>query len=122
MRVSVLLILMTMTSASGAQTPGAAPPGQSAPAGDVENGKKIFTSYGCYQCHNYAANGGAAGPRLAPNPLPFQAFVLLVRKPLDQMPPYTAKIVSNKELADIYAFLLTIPAPPAADSILILKP
>jgi hypothetical protein len=38
------------------------------------------------------------------------------------MPPYTAKIVSNKELADIYAFLLTIPAPPAADSILILKP
>ena len=121
MRVPVLLILMTLTSASGAQTPGAAP-GQSAPAGNVENGRKIFTSYGCYQCHNYAANGGAAGPRLAPGPLPFQAFVLLVRTPVDQMPPYTAKVVSDKELADIYAFLLTIPAPPAAGSIPILKP
>jgi mono/diheme cytochrome c family protein len=122
MRVPVLLILMTLTSASGAQTPGEAPSGQSVPAGNVENGKKIFTSYGCYQCHNYAANGGAAGPRLAPGPLPFQAFVLLVRTPVDQMPPYTAKIVSDKELADIYAFLLTIPAPPAAGSIPILKP
>jgi len=122
MRESVLLILMALTSVSGAQTPGSAPPGQSAPAGDAENGRKIFASYGCYQCHNYAANGGTAGPRLAPGPLPFQAFVLLVRKPVDQMPPYTAKIVSDKELADIYAFLLTIPAPPAAGSIPILKP
>jgi mono/diheme cytochrome c family protein len=116
MRVSVLLILMTMTSVSGAQAPGSP-----APAGNVENGKKIFASYGCYQCHNYAANGGSAGPRLAPSPLPFQAFVLLVRKPVDQMPLYTAKIVSDKELADIYAFLQSIPAPPAADSIPILK-
>jgi ubiquinol-cytochrome c reductase cytochrome c subunit len=122
MRVSVLLILMAMSCASGAQTLGAAAPGQAAPAGNVENGKKIFTSYGCYQCHNYAANGGAAGPRLAPSPLPFQAFVLLVRKPVDQMPLYTAKIVSDKELADIYAFLLAIPAPPAAGSIPILQP
>jgi ubiquinol-cytochrome c reductase cytochrome c subunit len=117
MRVPVLLILMAMTCASRAQTLGAAAPG-----GNIENGKKIFASYGCYQCHNYAANGGAAGPRLAPSPLPYQAFVLLVRKPVDQMPLYTAKIVSDKELADIYAFLLAIPAPPAAGSIPILQP
>jgi hypothetical protein len=36
------------------------------------------------------------------------------------MPPYTSKVVSDQELADIYAFLLTIPAPPAADSVPIL--
>ena len=33
------------------------------------------------------------------------------------MPPYTTKMVTDQELADIYAFLLTIPAPPAVDSI-----
>ena len=36
------------------------------------------------------------------------------------MPPYTAKVVSDQELADIYAFLLTIPTPPAANTIPIL--
>jgi len=36
------------------------------------------------------------------------------------MPPYTGKVVSDQEMADIYAFLLTIPAPPAANTIPIL--
>jgi ubiquinol-cytochrome c reductase cytochrome c subunit len=105
------------------QTPGGTPPGQpAAPAGDVENGRKIYTSYGCYQCHNFAAHGGAAGPRLAPPPIPLSAFIRYVRKPTGDMPPYTEKVVSDAELADIRAFLLTIPAPPAAAGISILKP
>ena len=33
------------------------------------------------------------------------------------MPPYTSKAVSDQELADIYAFLESIPAPPSAKSI-----
>ena len=33
------------------------------------------------------------------------------------MPPYTARIATDQELADIYAFLLTIPAPPAVNTI-----
>jgi len=37
------------------------------------------------------------------------------------MPPYTAKVVTDQELADIYAFLLSMPAPPAVDSVPILK-
>jgi mono/diheme cytochrome c family protein len=121
MRLLILLIVVTMASVAGAQTP--APSKQSAaPAGNAENGKKIYTSYGCYQCHNYAANGGGAGPRLAPKPMAFEAFTRQVRKPSNEMPPYTAKVLSDKELADIYAFLLTIPEPPAASSIPILKP
>jgi mono/diheme cytochrome c family protein len=88
----------------------------SPPAGNAENGKKIFSAYGCYQCHGYAGQGGA-GARLAPRPIPFEGFSRYVRRPLDQMPPYTSKVVSDQELADIYAFLLTIPAPPAANSI-----
>ena len=68
MRFSMLLIVTLTASAFAAQTTentGTAPVRQSAPAGNAENGKKIFTSYGCYQCHNYAAHGGGAGPRLA---------------------------------------------------------
>jgi len=37
------------------------------------------------------------------------------------MPPYTAKVMSDKEVADIYAFLLTIPAPPAVSGIPLLN-
>ncbi len=115
MRLSILVILMTIVPALGAQTP--AP----APAGNATNGGKIFVSYGCYQCHGYAAQGGA-GARLAPRPIAFALFSKYVRKPTQQMPPYTAKVVTDQELADIYAFLVTIPPPPDANSILLLKP
>ncbi len=37
------------------------------------------------------------------------------------MPPYTVKVVSDQELADIYAFLMAIPQPPPIDSIPLLK-
>jgi mono/diheme cytochrome c family protein len=97
----------------------AAPNAQAAPPGNAENGKKIYSSYGCYQCHGYAAQGGA-GARLAPRPIAFATFSRYVRRPTGQMPPYTAKVVSDQELADMYAFLLTIPAPPAANTIPIL--
>jgi mono/diheme cytochrome c family protein len=105
-------------AAAGASAPAQSPPA-AAPKGDVENGKKLYSSYGCYQCHGYAAQGGA-GARLAPRPIAFATFSRYVRRPTGQMPPYTAKVVSDQELADIYAFLVTIPAPPAANSIPIL--
>jgi mono/diheme cytochrome c family protein len=121
--------LLLTASVLGAQNRGAAPTAgappapnvQGAPAGKAENGKKIFSSYGCYQCHGYAAQGGPAGARLAPRPAPFAAFVRYVRRPTGQMPPYTSKVVSDQELADMYAFLLTVPPPPAADTIPILS-
>jgi ubiquinol-cytochrome c reductase cytochrome c subunit len=105
-------------AATNAPAPSAAT-AQTAPAGNAENGKKIYSSYGCYQCHGYAAQGGA-GARLAPRPIAFATFSRYVRRPTGQMPPYTAKVVSDQELADIYAFLTTIPAPPAANTIPIL--
>ena len=104
------LILVTMASVLGAQTP----------AGNAQNGKKIFESYGCWQCHGHEGQGGA-GARLAPRPIAFAAFQKYVRQPADQMPPYTSKVVSDQELADIYAFLQSIPQPPAAKSIPILN-
>ena len=113
-----LFIFLTFTAALFAQAP--ASKSAPAPAGDAQNGKKIFASYGCYQCHSYDGHGGA-GARLAPNPPAFAAFIRYVRQPAGEMPPYTAKVVTDKELADIYAFLLTIPAPPPAKDIPLLN-
>src|SRR5438034_696664 len=95
-------------------------PADTAPAGNVENGKKLFTQYGCYQCHGYAAQGGV-GPRLAPRLLAFAAFSKYLRQPTGEMPPYTAKVLSNSQLADLYAFLRSLPQPPPLDSIPLLK-
>jgi mono/diheme cytochrome c family protein len=108
-----LLLALSLTVAS-AQSP--APSAN----GDAQNGKKVFDSYGCYQCHDHDGKGGA-GARLAPNPIPFAAFTSYVRQPRGEMPPYTAKVVSNKELADMYAFLQSIPKPPMAKSVRILN-
>lgn len=93
--------------------PAQARPSSSVPAraGDPENGRKLYNAIGCWSCHGYAAQGARTGPRLAPNPIPFAAFANYIRAPGGDMPPYTAKVVSDAELRDIYAFLMTIPPP-----------
>ena len=82
---------------------------QTAPKGDALKGQKTYVSYGCYQCHGYQGQGSNAGPHLAPNPFPFVAFSNQLRHPRARMPVYTPNTASNQELADIYAYLLTIP-------------
>ena len=100
------------------------PPAQqntNVPAGNAANGKKLFVSFGCYQCHGYEAQGGAAGPRLAPRPIAYAQFMKYVRHPTNQMPPFTEKVVKDTELNDIHAFLRAQPAPADVDSIPLLK-
>jgi mono/diheme cytochrome c family protein len=93
-----------------------------APAGNAENGKRIFNKIGCYQCHGREGQGSTmTGPRIAPDPVPLDVLARYVRKPTGEMPPYTAKVVSDQELADIYAFLQSRPHPPAAKTIPLLK-
>jgi len=106
----------------GAQSAGAAPKAEKAPSGNAKNGKAIYTTAGCYECHGREAQGGAGtGPKLGPDPIPYAAFVFQVRTPRDQMPPYTAKVLSDAQMADIYAFVQSQPQPPKADSIPQLK-
>jgi len=93
-----------------------------APAGDAARGKRIFAADGCYECHGYAGQGGRlTGPRVARTELPYAAFVRLLRQPPDEMPPYTAKVLSGKDSADIFAYLQSLPAPPAPKDIAILQ-
>ena len=94
---------------------------QNVPQGNAANGRKLFVSFGCYQCHGYEAQGGSAGPRLAPRPIAYAQLMKYVRHPTGEMPPFTEKIVKDAELTDIYAFLRGQPAPPDVDKIPLLK-
>ena len=105
----ILFLQVTIAAVLGAQS-----------SGNVQNGKKIFDTYGCYQCHGHDGHGGA-GARLAPNPISFTAFSKYVRQPTGEMPPYTAKVVSDQELADIYAYLHSLPPPPPVKNIPLLN-
>ena len=88
---------------------------QARAAPSAAKGKEIFRRVGCYECHNYQGQGGV-GPRLAKT-LPFEALKSYVRNANGNMPPYAPSVLPDDELADIYAYLQSVPAAQSADSI-----
>jgi ubiquinol-cytochrome c reductase cytochrome c subunit len=107
----LVLVLVGLVAAQGA-----------ALAASAENGKRAFMRVGCWQCHGTVGQGGAAGPRIAPDPLPFETLAVFVRTTNRAMPPYRAAVLPDTDLADIYAYLQSVPKPPAADSVPLLRP
>ena len=91
-------------------------------AASAENGKRLFLKAGCWQCHGTVGQGGAAGPKIAPGPLPYEALAAFVRTTDRAMPPYREAVLSNSDLVEIYAYLESIPKPPAPDSLPLLQP
>jgi hypothetical protein len=92
------------------------------PTEDADKGKRLYAKYGCYECHGYQGQGSnSAGPRIAPRPIPFDAFLVYVRQPSGEMPPYTERVISGSELADIRAFLATIKKGPEPSQVPLLK-
>src|SRR5262245_4587198 len=92
-----------------------------APRVSAETGKTLFAKTGCYQCHGREGQGASTGPRLNQNPITYARFLSYIRKPTGEMPPYTAKVLSDQQAADIFAFLQSLPKPPAVDSIPLLR-
>jgi mono/diheme cytochrome c family protein len=90
-------------------------------AASAEKGKEAYVKYGCWQCHGFQGQGGVAGAKLAPDPLPSDAFTAFVRTTNRAMPPYSEAVLPNEDLADIHAFLETIPKPPDAKGIPLLN-
>jgi mono/diheme cytochrome c family protein len=91
-----------------------------APTGNAANGKVLFdTKYRCYSCHGFDGHGGQ-GARLVPMKLAQAAFIAYVRNPR-QMPPYGEKIVPDSEMADIYAYIKSLPESPDVKSIPLLN-
>lgn len=80
-------------------------------AASAEHGKIVFIKKGCWECHGTWGQGAATGPRLAPNPIPYEALSAFVRTTSRAMPPYRKKILSDADLGDIYAYLQSIPKP-----------
>jgi mono/diheme cytochrome c family protein len=90
-------------------------------AGSAEKGKAAYLKHGCWQCHGFAAQGGVAGPKLAPNPMAAEAFSAFVRFTKGAMPPYQKAILPDEDLADIHAYLQSIPKAPDYKSIPLLN-
>jgi ubiquinol-cytochrome c reductase cytochrome c subunit len=90
-------------------------------AASAENGKQAFMRAGCWQCHGTMGQGGVAGPKLAPDPLPFEALASFVRTTNRDMPAYREEVLSNADLADLYAYLQSIPRGPDPKTIPLLN-
>ena len=85
---------------------------QDAPKGDVANGKKVYLADGCYFCHGRAGQGGAyngPAPVLAKTEMPFEGFKGQLRQPSQDMPAYSEAVMSDQQIADIYAFVQSLP-------------
>jgi mono/diheme cytochrome c family protein len=96
----------------------------SAPSGDAAKGKQLFTTIGCSYCHGTAGQGGGGrtgGLRLAKMGIGFPAFLNQLRHPVNEMPPYVESVLPDSSVADIFAFIESLPPPPDAKTIPILN-
>jgi len=91
--------------------------------GNARNGNRIYTADGCYECHGRVGQGSVqtAAPRIGPPALTIDAFAHYIHAPTGNMPPYTSKVVSDQDIADIYAFLKSLPPAPQAKDIPLLN-
>jgi mono/diheme cytochrome c family protein len=108
---------------------GAAQPSASSTAGDAARGKALFVQNGCYACHGYDGQGSIyTGLRIAPDPPPWQVIAAFIRNPPGMkrpysnwpnfvMPPFTAQMVADQDVRDIYAYLKSVRGPAALKSI-----
>jgi ubiquinol-cytochrome c reductase cytochrome c subunit len=80
---------------------------------DAARGKDIYMKAGCHQCHGTMGQGANTGPKLAPEPLPLESLIAFVRNAATTaMPAYSARLVSDAEMADIHAYLASMSRPP----------
>ena len=88
-------------------------------ADDAANGKLVYAKLRCFTCHGRAGQGGAfnyPAPALAAIELPVEAFQAFLREPPNDMPAYSTGVLSDKEAADMWAWLHGLPGrKPAKD-------
>jgi len=97
---------------------------QDVPAGDAAKGKAVFLKELCLTCHGRSGQGGAyngPAPVLAQTPMPFEGFKAQIRNPVNDMPAYPDAVLSDKDIADIYAFVKSLPGSRSSKDIPILN-
>ena len=101
-RILICAIALILAGAASAQTP----------AGNAAAGKDLYNKkYLCNACHGFSGQNGS-GARLVPMKRTQESFMAYVRHPHDTptgMPPFTAKVMPDQELADIYAYIKSLP-------------
>ena len=115
MRIFHLRALAAIVAGLALASPAAA-------TGSAEKGKAAFVKNGCWQCHGFEGQGAVTGSKLAPNPLPLEALSAFVRNTNGSMPPYPKAMLPDEDLADIHAYLQSVPKGRDAKSIPLLGP
>jgi mono/diheme cytochrome c family protein len=88
--------------------------------GDAARGKPLYAdTFNCYACHGFDAQSGER--RLVPMNYTQEGFITFVQSsPLPNMPAFPD--ASAQQLADIYAYIRTIPADaPAVSDVPLLR-
>ena len=120
----VVTVVLTLAAVVHPRVPVTAQqPEREALQGDIDNGKALFEDYTCFGCHGFTGETGR-GPRLNPPRLNQEQFIAYLRNPPNprRMPPYQQADVTDQKLADIYAFLMSLPsASPDAEAIPVLR-
>ena len=114
MRLSAVVLALSISSALAVE----------APKGDPAKGRESYTTKGCSYCHGTAGQGGGGrtgGLRIANMGLSYEAFLNQLRHPVNEMPPYTANAMPDAEVANIHAYISSLPPPPDVKSIPILN-
>lgn len=119
MSKTLLAMLLFLAGVAQAAEPSA--------AGDATRGKTLFHAHGCYGCHGFNGETGARDLVGTNSPLvaDLATFRQFLRQRADQapvlpstrMPNYPAAALSDRDVADIYAFVRTfrLDAPPVQD-------
>jgi len=91
-------------------------------AADAAEERAAFDRAGCWSCHSYQGQGGRHGPAIARPTMSYAAFSRFVRTSSRDMPPFTARVLSDTDLEAIYAYLQSIPEPPQPETLSLLQP
>jgi mono/diheme cytochrome c family protein len=109
-KIAVMALAVAVIGAAGFTAAQA----QETPRGDVVNGKRLYLADGCFTCHGRSGQGGAyntPAPILAHTAMPFDGFKGQIRNPINDMPAFPTAILSDKDIADIYAFVESLHGP-----------
>src|SRR5258706_5227330 len=101
---SVLAAALTISSAWAADDP----------KGDAAEGRALYMTNGCSYCHGTSGQGGGGrtgGLRIASQGIGYRAFLGQLRHPVNEMPPYAQTAMPDQQVADIFAFVSSLPKP-----------
>ena len=112
------LIAMLLLGVANGQNSGQSP---AAAAGDAKAGGELYLKNGCWECHGYSGANGSGAPLVLMS-LNATGFMNYIRNPrTNNMPLYSAKVISDKNAADLFAYIKTFKKPPEVKDVPLLQ-